>query len=255
MSPSDPVRILQLSDTHLFADPDQLQGGVNVRDRLTRTLAAMQPWAAHAQALLHTGDLVHDESPAGYDDLAGQLTALGLPGRVIPGNHDDPRAMARAFAGPLITTERRLVVGDWTVIMLNTQIPGAVPGALSDDELAALDEAIETLTTHHALVAMHHPPMPVGTPWLDAIALQRPAALQARIEAEPRIRGVLVGHIHHPVDQRWCGRRVISAPSTAVDFCPGAADFTRGDAPPGFRWLDLGPAGDIDTGVVWADHG
>ena len=255
MSPAGPVRLLQLSDTHLFADPDKRQAGVNVRDRFNRTLAAMKPWAAHAHGLLHTGDLVHDESPAGYDDLAAQLATLGLPGRVIPGNHDDPRQMARAFAGPLITTGRSLVVGDWTVIMLNTQIPGAVPGALAEGELAALDEALETLTTDHAILAMHHPPIPVGTPWLDAIALQRPAALQARVEAESRIRAVLVGHIHHPVDRPWCGARVISAPSTAADFCPGAADFTRGDAPPGFRWLDLGPGGEIDTGVVWAPHG
>ncbi|AGM41658.1 cyclic AMP phosphodiesterase [Spiribacter salinus M19-40] len=245
-------RLLQVTDTHLLADPAAQHAGVSVESRFQATLAAMQPWAAEAHALVHTGDLVDDGSVAAYQRLRAALETLGLPGRVTPGNHDERRAMAEVFSDGLITAARSLALGDWCVVMLDTLSEGEVPGQLTADELAGLDAALAATDARHVLLALHHPPCPVGTVWLDAIGLQEPAALRARLLEDGRIRGLVMGHVHQAFDGTLDGCRCLATPATAAPFLAGAETFALDDGPPGFRWLDLHPDGRIETGVEFA---
>ena len=88
------ARLLQFTDTHLMRDP---AGSI----RGARTLPRLQACLAHAQrhffpvdAMLLTGDVVHDESEA-YGAIDLLLGDLGAPVLVIPGNHDVPDEMRR----------------------------------------------------------------------------------------------------------------------------------------------------------------
>ncbi len=244
------VRLLHITDTHLLADPEGLQGGVNVEERFQRVLAAMRPWAEGADGLIHTGDMVHDETPAGYTRLQAGLETLGLPGLVMPGNHDDPSLIERFFSDRALGARRVMAFGPWSVIALNTQRPGEVAGHLSEAELEALGAALGGSDAAHVLLAMHHPPLAVGTAWLDAIGLDNPPALQSAVDADNRVAGVVFGHVHMAFDGHWQGLRALATPATAVEFVAGAEQFARGDAPPGFRWIDLAPDGTMTTGVV-----
>ncbi|MEX0387281.1 phosphodiesterase [Spiribacter onubensis] len=249
MPPNGP-RLLQISDTHLFADPAAEQAGVVPELRLRATLRAMAPWAATADGLLHTGDLVHDGSPAGYQRLREALLALDLPGLVMPGNHDDRDQLQAAFATGPVTAARTLPLGEWTLIGLDSLQTGEVPGHLGEAELAALDRALADCTTAYCLVALHHPPFPVGTSWLDAIGLDNPAPLFQRLAADRRVRAVVCGHVHMAFDGRLNGFRTFATPATAAQFLAGAEAFATDRGPPGFRWFDLRADGGIDTGVV-----
>lgn len=242
-------RLLHITDTHLFANPTVVHAGVPVEARFRATLAAMQPWAQTASALVHTGDLVHDGSEAGYRRLHDALDELALPGLVMPGNHDERAMMAAVFSGGRLTAERQQCVGDWALIALDTLWDGEVQGRLSATELAGLDEALAATDARHILLALHHPPVSVGTAWLDAIGLNEPTALLERVMADSRIRGMVLGHVHQAFDAVVGGCRCLATPATAAQFMAGAESFALDDGPPAFRWVDLYPEGRIETGV------
>jgi len=250
VAPANGPRLLQITDTHLFADPAAEHAGVTPDARLEAVMTALPPWLAGAEAIVHTGDLVHDGSRSAYQRLYHTLAGLNRPVRVLPGNHDVREPLQAVFSGGAVNADRTLEVGDWTLIGLDSLQVGAVPGRLDAGELAALDEALANLATPWCLIALHHPPLPIGTPWLDAIGLEAPTALLDRVAADPRIRALLCGHVHTAFNGDWRGRRLLTTPATATQFLAGAERFTRVAAPPGFRWLDLRADGGIDTGVV-----
>jgi len=63
-----PLKVLQITDTHLHATADSRMRGVNTYDTFMSVLARSQTsryWPA--DAILVTGDIVQDESRAGYE--------------------------------------------------------------------------------------------------------------------------------------------------------------------------------------------
>ncbi|MDR9489815.1 MAG: metallophosphoesterase [Spiribacter sp.] len=243
-------RLLQMTDTHLLADPQAHLSEVDVERRFQATLEAMRPWAERSDALVHTGDLVHDGSHTGYRRLQAALATLDLPVRVIPGNHDDREVMAGVFKQGRVRAEHTLDMADWLLITLDSLWPGEVSGRLAQTELDALDQALALADAAHVLVALHHPPVAVGTPWLDAIGLQQAQTFWARLEAEPRLRGVLFGHIHHVYDGYREQVRLLATPATAAQFLAASPTFALDPAAPAFRCLDCFADGRIETQVV-----
>lgn len=238
-------RLLQVSDTHLTAAPDD--------QRWQAVQACLQAWAFTADAIVHTGDVSDDGSAAACQRVARGLTALNLPGQVIPGNHDEPEALLRAFTpGQALSLARVLDLGAWQVIGLDSRRPGEVAGHLVDAELSALDEALAAAGDAWVLIAIHHPPVSVNCAWLDAIGLDNPEALWARMTGNPRVAGVISGHVHHAFETMVAGRPVFTTPAVSVQFLAGSDEFAIAHGPPAFRWLDLCPDGRIQTGVVAA---
>ena len=248
--PPGAIRLLQITDTHLFADPASMHGGVNLEDRFQAVLSAMRPWADGADAIVHTGDLVHDGSQQGYARLADALGSLGLVGLVMPGNHDDRRVLERVFAVGQPRAARQVTLGEWCVIALDSQVTGNVAGHLSAAERAALSNALAATDARYVAIALHHPPVSVGTPWLDAIGLDNADALHQQLQADPRIRVCVFGHVHMTWDAAVDGVRMLATPASAVQFAAGAETFTLDQGPPGFRWIDLLADGSIETDVV-----
>ena len=68
---------------------------------------------------------------------------------------------------------------------------------------------------------------------------------------EPRLRGVVFGHIHQASQQLFDGRPLLGSPSTCFQFLPDADEFALDDRPPGYRWLKLYDDGSIATGAEW----
>jgi Icc protein len=87
------LRLLQISDTHLHAAADSRMRGVTTYATFRAVLEQAQRdprWPV--DAILATGDIVQDESRAGYERFRAALEPLGVPVYSIPGNHDDPRS-------------------------------------------------------------------------------------------------------------------------------------------------------------------
>ncbi|MFM7799138.1 MAG: metallophosphoesterase [Planctomycetota bacterium] len=124
------VRLLQITDTHLTGDPAAAIRGVATLPSLRRVLAAVQDEIAAADAILLTGDVVHDDRD-GYAWIRSELGALGRPVLCIPGNHDDPALMREELAGDPFRHCGHHDFGGWRIVMLDSTIPGDAAGELS----------------------------------------------------------------------------------------------------------------------------
>jgi Icc protein len=253
------TRLLQFTDLHWFADAATDYRGCDTRRSFARVLDAAAP-RLPADALLLSGDLVDDGSPAGYAALADLLAPLGIPALCIPGNHDAPTALAALSGRAHMRVGGQHRLGRWLVCLLNSFIADDARGRIDAAQLGALDRALareeRDPQSRHALVALHHHPLPVGSRWLDGVALQDPDALWGVLEKHANVRAVVFGHVHQEFDVARGPIRVLGTPSTCVQFLARSDDFALDPSlGPGFRWFELGDDGALATGVVRAAAG
>ncbi|HEX2790884.1 MAG TPA: metallophosphoesterase [Steroidobacteraceae bacterium] len=245
------VRLLQISDPHLFASEHGTLRGV-------ATLASMQRVLAHAggrrlniDALVCSGDIVNDE-PDGYAHFARVLTEFGKPVYCIPGNHDDPARLRSALSRPPFQVGGHVDLGAWRVVLVDSCKPGRVRGYISAAELAALDSALSG-APRYAIVFVHHHPVPMASRWLDAVGIENADDFLRVLDAHPQLRAVSWGHVHQSFDARRHGVRLLATPSTCAQFLPLSDDFAVDARPPAYRRLTLQPDGALETEVVWVE--
>jgi Icc protein len=224
------IRLLQVTDTHLHASTRAMMNGVNVDASLRAVIESARALPQPLDAVLATGDLVHDESRAGYERLRNMLQEFAVSVYCLPGNHDDPRIMREVFGPPGFQFCSLADFGHWCVVLLNTHVPGEDSGLLDGNALAMLDRALNENSYRHVLISLHHPPVPVGSPWLDKIGLENSADLLALISRHNNVR-------------------FMTTPSTCFQFVPFSDTFVVDRRPPGFRSLELDSDGGIRTDV------
>jgi Icc protein len=247
------VRVLQFTDPHLAGSPDMRVRDVATAATLARCLAHARRRHPRPDAVLLTGDLVHDD-PAGYAQLAAHFREAGAPVHCLPGNHDDPAAVKAALdAAPFVHDVARRY-GGWVIVMLDSTVAGEHGGRLDAEELARLDVALAAQPDAFALVCLHHHPVPHGSPWLDELMLDNAAEFFDVLARHPRVRGLAWGHTHQPFEGMHGRIRLMGTPSTCMQFAQNAPEFEVDDRPPAYRWIDLGPGGGIETGIEWVDE-
>lgn len=246
------LRLLQFTDTHLMGDPAAAMRGVVTLDSLRRVLRATVGQIAAADALLLTGDAVHDDAD-GYAWIRAEFGSLGKPVLCIPGNHDDPALMRAALAGEPFRHCGHHDFGDWRIIMLDSTVPGDAAGEVSAAELARLGEALGAGCPPHALVVLHHQPVPVGSPGLDSVGLRNGPALLDVLARSGKARALLCGHVHQESERRAGALPSFSTPSTCVQFIRGSSGFDFDTRGPGCRSLELQDDGSVVSRVIWAD--
>jgi 3',5'-cyclic-AMP phosphodiesterase len=246
---TQPLRLLQFSDTHLFGSVDGLIKGVNSYASLQQVLSHARTRHWDCDGLLLTGDIVHDDS-AGYQHVKALFGSLGKPVYCLPGNHDDIAALNGALRGAPFQIGGHVDLGAWRIIMLDSVVPGAAHGALSPQELKRLEIALGSAGSRHALVCLHHHPVQMASRWLDEVRLQNSAEFFAIADRYPQLRAICWGHVHQHFDVRRKGVRLLAVPSTCAQFAPYSEQFAVDQSPPGYRRLGLHEDGRIDTDVV-----
>ncbi len=242
------VLLVQLSDSHLFAEAAGRLLGLDTQDSLQRVIERVLQEQPQIDLMVASGDLSQDGSEASYQRFRQMTAAIPAPARWFPGNHDEVPAMRAAskngdFLEPVID------LGNWRITFLDSSISGAVPGFLGDDQLALLERALSEAPQRHHLVCLHHHPVSIGCRWMEPIGLRNPDALFAILERFSQVRAVLWGHIHQEFDQQRGDIRLLASPSTCVQFAPGSEEFQVDTSAPGYRWLRLFDDGRLDTGV------
>ena len=142
--------------------------------------------------ILATGDVSQDGSLDSYTRFRRLGAPLAAPLRWFAGNHDEREPMQRATEGSDLL-EQVVDVGNWRVVLLDSSIPGAVPGYLEDDQLDLLRRAIDSAGERFLLVSFHHHPVPIGSDWMDPIGLRNPQALFDLLAPYPQVRCLLWG--------------------------------------------------------------
>lgn len=248
LSTVEPALLVQISDSHLFAEADGTLLGMNTRDSLQKVIELVQAQQPQIDLILATGDLSQDgtlESYKLFRDLTGQLNA---PARWIPGNHDEPQVMAEAAVQSALL-EPVVDIGNWRVTLLDSAVPGSVPGYLQDEQLQLLARSLSEAPERHHLVCLHHHPVSIDCAWMEPIGLRNPEAFFEVLDRFPQVRAVLWGHVHQEIDQLRNGVRLLASPSTCIQFEPRSEDFAVGEQAPGYRWLRLMPDGRLETRV------
>ncbi|MGE5657483.1 MAG: 3',5'-cyclic-AMP phosphodiesterase [Actinomycetota bacterium] len=242
-----PLLIAQITDTHLFADASQEFMGVSTTQSLQTVIKRLQEFPL--DALLLTGDLSQDETPESYHRLASLLTALEIPIYWLPGNHDCLPVMAQVLNQPPFSPAKSFQVGNWHFLLLSTAAPGFVHGVLSPESLQWLDSQLQQIGDRPAIVALHHPPLPIHSEWMDRMLLHNPEEFLTIIDRYSSVKIVLSGHIHQAFNQQRCEVSYLGTPSTCVQFKPQLPNLVIDPISPGFRLLTLAADGTWETKV------
>ena len=201
-NPMQAMRIVHLSDTHI------------AHDRPARA-AALEACVAHingllpnADAVVHTGDIAHNGRVDEYRTARSLLDRLSMPYFVLPGNRDDRRNLAAAFAdGRHIRPEMPFVqyaVEEFParLIVVDSLNEGVSKGRLCTERLAHIRRMLEADASRPACLFLHHPPFEVAVgpyprhfdPWSDA------GALTAELRRHSHLSGIFCGHVHRAFD-------------------------------------------------------
>ena len=124
------INLLQVTDTHLFATAEKDLLGVKTQQSFSHVIDAILQNQQPFDAVLATGDISQANSIASYQYFAQHIKRLDKPCYWLPGNHDNIPLMADALKSEGVLSDRYKVVGDWQLILLDSQLKGAPGGAV-----------------------------------------------------------------------------------------------------------------------------
>jgi Icc protein len=241
-----PVVALQISDIHLFNDPQQQLHEQTVEQNLLDVIAYVQQYEM-PDLLLLTGDLTDNGDPLAYQRLAQHFAAFACPVFALPGNHDDVKVLKQSFADTAISTEKSFVLNGWHFVLLDSVIAGHCEGQLSADELAFLDKALSKHAALPTVIALHHHVLPINGA-MDRIMLTNANDLLSVLNRHPQVHCVLAGHVHQASAIEQNNISFLTVPATSYQMKVNSAEFTDDlNVAPGYRWLALADDGRVDT--------
>ena len=253
-SDTDVVKIVQITDSHIFAEPKGCLLGLNTRESFEAVCERVKKEEWKADLLLATGDLAQDASPEAYKYLADYLEKLAIPSYWIAGNHDDTQTMNETLNNSVVSPCKQIVTEHWQIILLDSSVPEMVHGALSQHELLFLESCLSQHPNKNSLVVLHHHPVDINCAWLKNIGLKNTKEFHKVIAKFDNVKGVLWGHIHQEYDQNHDGIPYLATPSSCVQFTPESSDFSADTKAPGYRYLNLFSDGRIESVVHRIDN-
>ncbi|QSX34311.1 3',5'-cyclic-AMP phosphodiesterase [Shewanella avicenniae] len=247
------VRLVQITDPHLFADAEGHLLGVNTASSLKAVVSTVKALSYPADLLLATGDISQDFSAQSYRNFVEAVAPLHLPCHYLPGNHDDLRIMTLHMQGKHVYGQQRVIVGNWQIILLDSTVHGKPGGHLAESQFALIRKAIAAEPDKHVLLVMHHNPIHVQCTWLDQHWMDNGAEFIAEMASYPQVKGMLWGHVHQALEQTITGQHgpinLMATPSTCIQFKPLSPYFALDMVQPGYRLLELHADGSMQTNV------
>ncbi|KKM44333.1 phosphodiesterase [Rathayibacter toxicus] len=213
--------ILHLSDTHLIADVGGLYGSdVDSEAQLRLLFDDFEKSGGRPEAIVITGDLADRGEAKAYATLRGivEPAAARLGAEVIwvMGNHDDRGAFRSGLLDQLPTTQpidRVHDINGLRIIALDSTVPGAHHGEISDAQLDWLAEELSSPAPHGTILALHHPPVPSVLDLAVLVELRDQQALAEVIEGSD-VRSIIAGHLHYSSTATFAGVPVSVASAT-----------------------------------------
>ncbi|WP_235869866.1 3',5'-cyclic-AMP phosphodiesterase [Veronia nyctiphanis] len=246
----DFIRLLQITDTHLFSDEQGSLLGVNTLDSFRAVVDVVRQETQSFDAVIATGDLSQDHTTESYRRFVDGISLIDKPCYWLPGNHDNQPEMQQILAvKPMVKASTVLLGEHWQMVLLDSQVPGVPYGELSEQELDNLCTALDAYPERYTLILMHHHSVLAGSAWLDQHRLKNADIFWQRVANYPNVKAVVGGHIHQALDNVHQGVRVMASPSTCVQFKANSDDFALDNSNPGWRWLELHADGELVSDV------
>jgi Icc protein len=254
VSQPEPFLLAQLSDPHVSDDDDD--PALALADAV-RSVAALDPAPG---AVLVSGDLAEHGGASEYERVRELLLALTMPVHVLAGNHDDAAALRTSFPLPRASADAanddyRYVTrcGPLRLIGCDTTRPGRDDGEFGADRLSWLEARLTEDRDTPTIVAMHHLPLLIGIPAMDALGLPKAdrVALSELVASHPHVRRIVTGHVHRAVLGALGRCAVFACPSTYLQLVLDLREPTRlavVPEPPAFG-LHVAVAGELVSHV------
>lgn len=237
------MRILQLTDFHVFAAANATLKGIPTRESLIDVVGHIQRSQQPFDLVVVTGDHTHDELPESYQAVREILEPWADRLLQIPGNHDDRVVMRDIFSGLDGSGQERIQfareAGEWLLVGLDTHLLGEVAGSVDEEQVDWLKTLVAKSPASRVALFCHHPPIDVGSVWMDQIGLGGRELLQQVVTSDDRIRLICCGHVHHEFEGQLGAAKVVASPSTGIQFDPSGDTPQFMSAPPGYRVIEL----------------
>lgn len=221
------MKIVQISDTHLFASDELDVFGVKSNLQFKEVITKIQNEDGHdADMIFLTGDISQDETIESYQKAVSDLAKLNIPVYWIPGNHDNILRLESVFKNTEnFYRKTRLLLPGWHFIFLNTKIEGADEGYLSPSELAMLSNELATSPPDKRIaIVMHHHPASVGTPLIDKYILKNLTEFWS-VVMRGNVALVMCGHVHGDYQFEHNNIAIESSPATCFQFEKGITNL------------------------------
>ncbi|MDX6310579.1 MAG: 3,5-cyclic-AMP phosphodiesterase [Streptomyces sp.] len=203
--------IAHVRDLHIGGSEESADRALRVRDYVNGLPGPIA-------AVVVTGDIA-DHGLAEEYEIAREAMRYDAPTIVCPGNHDSRAEFRKVLldepggSGPGTGPVNQVLRPDdgLTVALCDSSIPGRHDGHPDDETIAWLDAELAR-ADGPVLVGMHHPPVALGLPPVDAIRLTHPERLADVLARHPHARAVLAGHGHTAASAVFAGMPLVVAP-------------------------------------------
>jgi 3',5'-cyclic-AMP phosphodiesterase len=256
--------IAQISDTHIALDTPDTER--RLRD-FSLTVADINALDPAPDAIIHTGDIVHNGRAEEYAAAAAILARARAPVYVLVGNKDSRPNLRAAFSAEgYLSPDSEFI--DYAIeshavrlIAVDTLNPGSNKGDFCPERARRLVAMIDAEGAKPVAIFAHHPPfvVPVGPDPCNFDTPQAMARLRRALQHSGRVITVFSGHVHRATAGHAGSIPATVMPSTATTLRKGdypAAMKTRPvyhvhrfDPAWGFatetRILKAGPAGGV----------
>lgn len=231
------MHFILIADIHL-SNSSAESFGVDTVQNFERVIQLVQEHAPDHVVMMGDYSL---KTPKREDvrTVCRSLFNAGVPYSFIAGNHDRAQDLAEACAGMknLYGDELyfRSTIGDLTCLFLDT-----AKGSMLPAQHLWISEQLKSATAP-TLVFMHHPPLPMGVPFMDNNHSYKDTndALKEILFNHPSPLHIFSGHYHTARSAQIGIHSVHLCPSTYFQLDPSQQEFAVSHAMPGIRHVEF----------------
>lgn len=226
IAPKEALKVVQITDMHLFADKMQQLHGHCTYQNLAETIDCLLAAKEEPHFILVTGDISQDESAESCQLAREQFERLNAAVYWIHGNHDAENIVKPIFEpSSRLQQLQHLTTPSWDFISINTCRRGMDSGYLEASELVSFWRRAEVAKSNHKNIAvvMHHHPYPVATPLIDACMLQQADNFLEQVKQHPEIKLMMCGHVHGDYQIAYGKQMIEACPATSFQWKKGTS--------------------------------
>ncbi|MBT4068369.1 MAG: phosphodiesterase [Candidatus Marinimicrobia bacterium] len=221
--------IAQISDTHIPLKDTKTYGIAPMAENLVQCIANINQHNPKPDVVLVTGDITNTGQSAEFKHAAYLLDQIQTPFYVIPGNHDDRDLLRSTFGKDACPVEADKKIDyviendELRLIALDSTMPGNPGGEITTGQAQWLNDKLKEMPNQPTLIFMHHPPVNCGVLETNEDGFIGKELLGDVIKSHDHVEKIICGHIHLPINTRWCGTVISTAPSLGMKL---ALDLT-----------------------------
>ena len=248
------LKFIHITDTHLLNQSADVFHSINTRKSFERVLCQSLAEYPDADFLLLTGDISQTGAAESYQLLQSIIEQVDIPIYCVPGNHDTPQYLQALIPSCPDDSISITQFGNYGLVLINSWVEDTHCGAISPRSLIELEDYLTTCEVQFIIFAVHHPPVFIGSEWLDLLGMRNREELLQIINKYSGKSVMLFGHIHQELDIQQQRLRLLATPSTCYQFEKNSKTMSIVQTQtPAYRFIKLQNYNIIDTVVCYIE--